>query len=194
MMNEVYDHPLCHLEDLSYEDVMKNIQDMEEDDAQHDIYLFFKKTTQKLYAWTNKKEMKKRFIHERGKGSFYIKKRTLSENIYRIFLSQNTITQLLEIPLYDGKQWIMVLATNYESDGLDESQLQIQATIDSMYDMYKAREAVYHPRVLKFIRAATSIVSRQRGDIDDTIDEYLEVNTFYLFCHLFIESFAFKNE
>ena len=154
------------------------------------IRLLYLKETKEFYAWCESKKDLKRFYAERGKDNFIQRKIDLSEMGLQIFYNHMHDLRLRESPLYDGKEWIYILATEKEEDLLSETQDQIESSMYDIRDFYEHNQLIFSDEVIDFMKNATKVVSQTVDDNGYKVDHILEINTFRLFYHLMKQTFS----
>ena len=110
-----------------------------------------------MYAWTTSKDLKKTFLHERGK-MFICKKIKLTDSKLNEFKKDNAYTQLIEYKFkhYCGKQLIYmpVIAPKLEVDFIIDSDYIMMTLIDILQD---SMQTDYYILKDKFMYALDSL-------------------------------------
>ena len=93
--------------------------------------IYYKKDQNNLYAWTLEKEKVNRFLTERCKDCFYIKKKKMDGTLSSVFMSQHPNLKLVDVPLFDGKEWRLQSHNELEPNTkLLISEIEIESLAD----------------------------------------------------------------
>jgi len=148
------------------------------------IYCFYKKSEGSLYAITENKKFYERFISERNKRCFIIKKIKFHHNDEASsFLFTNSSLILGDFPYEDDKSNItMLVATPKEEDIL-------QNKIEEMQDCAVNIKCIFNKYCLKgkYFTALMNLI-----DISDV--DGLKIDILKLFIYLFKDTFYYTDE
>ena len=145
--------------------------------------IYYKKHQNNLYAWTLEKEKVNRFLTERCKDCFYIKKKKMDGTLSSVFMSQHPNLKLVDVPLFDGKEYITIIGTNAEDNAMQDAADNI------IYDIYGIKSFIHG---LPFKDKYFSVIDKlcEISKKDDDGDEYMQLNLFDLFINIHKETFT----
>lgn len=142
------------------------------------VYLLYLKDNMELYAITDKPEYYRKFIDQRNKKLFKVKKVEMDRDKYSSFIHKNNKYKMCESCLYDGEKDINIIDTIYEEDSLDFITDMIVKRLKRIRENLCE---VLNDKYLKVIIDATTVITRN--------DDYIQINTFELFYYLFKYTF-----
>lgn len=86
-----------------------------------------------LYGFTSEKSIRDNFISQRCKDSFIIKKVSIKNKDYDMFLRDNMRFQIHELVLHDGQDYIKLLGTDDEDDQLTYQVTLLENEMDDLF-------------------------------------------------------------
>lgn len=152
------------------------------------VYLFYLKNDRELYAFTIDKEYRDRFLLQRNKDCFHMKKIKMPEIEFSAFSYKYSNKKLMDIPLSTSiTEYTMILATSYEDDLLTEYANQIDHRMEALY-----RELILQSNIkkkysesLEYLLKTTLYIKQKDG----TKDYISTINLLFLFSQLFKNTF-----
>lgn len=142
------------------------------------VDLFYLKSTKELYAYSANEKLVSKFKKERNMKLFYHNREKIPEIAFKAFMSNHNNLMLIEIPLYDGKNYYMMTGTPKEDFKLSRAAEYIDETFAYIKSSLE-REVKFNEKYTKLINDLTSIVSKK--EVDCKYDLELELDTFELF-------------
>ncbi len=144
------------------------------------VYMFFLETTGELYAFTADKDFSDKFRTLR-KHLIY-KKKKISQANFSLLAYLNRGCQIIEIPLFDGEQDLIVHGTMNEEDKLSQTCEEMYASLHSLQDEI-VDSGWFTEDTSDILCEAASMISI-KPDTGNTARIEMEVNTFLLFMDL----------
>lgn len=151
------------------------------------VYLIYLKSKNCLYAFTLEKKDLNSFLKERNKKVFHVEKRKMDQTALSLFMNKYYTLHLIDIPLFDGYEYITILGTAKEDNAVSDAA-------DYLYNQFIYCENIskhfpFRKKYLKLIEDLTNVVTKIQVSNSEMIDPYLEIDTFRIFYHLFRDTF-----
>lgn len=152
------------------------------------VYLFYLHSDTELYAYTERKDLKKQFLNQRNRNCFKVSKIKLEENEFESFKSEFRYKNIREIPLNDTlTSDLYILGTTEE-----ESKLLIKASEldDKMYNLFMdlSDDNNFKDKYVEAIEYLCNIFYFKYPE-DKKPEIYSKINLFHLFMSLFRNTF-----
>ena len=156
------------------------------------LYLIYYLPSKAVYAWTFDKKIALKFLDERYKKKFYLKKVNDDEQDIRYFIYENKDKKLIDIPLYtDGKD--ITLTGTVEEEGRFNCRCDdIQKYFEQL--QYMLSEVHWNKKYRKIVEDATNIINKEPGKDSVTYCDTAELDTFSIFYDEFLSSFVSDEE
>lgn len=153
------------------------------------VYLLYLKSTNKLYAQTSDKEIKDRFLAERNKNCFNVKKVKLSKEEYKEFKLKNSLYELTEFPISTSlDSYVNILGTTKENVGIDIKMDELAGIVDNIYKRLVLQSDIKSKYIESIEYLCT--LSYLKKNKDGTKDLISKANTFKIFYELYKNTFV----
>lgn len=153
------------------------------------VYLFYLRNDKELYAYTIDKEYKERFLLQRNKDCFHVKKIKMDKIEFSTFSYKYNNRKLMDIPLSTSiTEYTMILATAYEDDLLTEIGNQIDHKMEELYKelILQSNIKKKYSESLEYLLKTTLFIKQKDG----TKDYISTINLLFLFSQLFKNTFV----
>ena len=156
------------------------------------VYLLYLKSENRLYAFTLEKGILKQFLKERNKKIFHVEKRKMDQTSLSLFMNKYHNRKIIDVPLFDGEQYISILGTAEEDNKVCDSSDYLFN--EFIYCSHLSKNFPFRKKYLNLIMDLTNVVTLKETDSMGEVDEILQFDTFCLFMHLFRNTFIEESD